>query len=217
MAAERDAFGFYFSAHPVDQHKHLLAAHRVRQSNDLGAVAIPADGRGSAVMAGLVEEARWRTSQKGRRFLMARFSDGSGQYDATVFDDEAAAAVEAAAKAGQCGLLSVELDRRPGEEQPRVTVKRFQLLDELARRSRVELTVRCADEGAVLAVLGELGELGTGSGIVRLVVPVSQGREAVLLLPGRFAVDAELGAKLARFVGEDGVTLAAAEQLRLVG
>jgi DNA polymerase-3 subunit alpha len=217
MAAERDAFGFYFSAHPVDQHKHLLAAHRVRQSTDLGTVNIPADGRGAATMAGLVEEARWRTSQKGRRFLMARFSDGGGQFDATVFDDEAADAVEAAAKAGQCGLITVELDRRPGEEQPRITVKRFQPLDELARRSRVELTVHCSDGAMLAGVLGELKDLPAGSGIVRLVVPVSDGREAQLLLPGRFAVDAELGARLARFVGEDGVTLAAAEQLRLVG
>jgi DNA polymerase-3 subunit alpha len=217
MAAERDAFGFYFSAHPVDQHKHLLAAHRVRQSNDLGAVNIPADGRGAATMAGLVEEARWRTSQKGRRFLMARFSDGGGQYDATVFDDEAAAMVEAAAKAGQCGLLSVELDRRPGEEQPRVTVKRFQPLDELARRSRVELTVRCPDQAALSGVLSELKSLPTGSGVVRLVVPISDGCEAVLLLPGRFAVDAELGARLERYAGEGAITLAAAEQLRLVG
>jgi DNA polymerase-3 subunit alpha len=217
MAAERDAFGFYFSAHPVDQHKHLLAAHRVRQSNDLGAVNIPADGRGAATMAGLVEEARWRTSQKGRRFLMARFSDGGGQYDATVFDDEAAAMVEAAAKAGQCGVLSGEPPRRPGEEQPRVTVKRFQPLDELARRSRVELTVRCPDQAALIGVLGELKSLPTGSGIVRLVVPVSDGREAVLLLPGRFAVDAELGARLERFAGEGAISLAAAEQLRLVG
>jgi len=217
MAQERDAFGFYFSAHPVDQHRHLLAAHRVRQSSELGAVPIPADGRGGATMAGLVEEARWRTSQRGRRFLMARFSDGGGQYDATVFDDDAAAAVEAAAKAGQCGLLSVELDRRPGEEQPRVTVKRFQPLDELARRSRVELTVRVPDEGAVAAVLAELSRLEPGSGVVRLSVPVSDGRAATLLLPGRVAVDAEVAARLARVVGEDGVELSAAEQLRLVG
>jgi DNA polymerase-3 subunit alpha len=180
-------------------------------------VPIPADGRGAAVMAGLVEEARWRTSQKGRRFLMARLSDGGGQYDATVFDDEAAAALEAAAKAGQCGLLSVELDRRPGEEQPRVTIKRFQPLEDLARRSRVELTVRVPDDGAVAPVLAELERLEPGSGIVRLSVPVSDAREALLLLPGRFAVDAELGARLARLVGEDGVSLAAAEQLRLVG
>ncbi|MEO8141581.1 MAG: DNA polymerase III subunit alpha, partial [Sphingomicrobium sp.] len=30
MGAERDAFGFYFSAHPVDAQRHLLAAHRVK-------------------------------------------------------------------------------------------------------------------------------------------------------------------------------------------
>ena len=30
MAAERDAFGFYFSAHPVDAARHLLAAHKVK-------------------------------------------------------------------------------------------------------------------------------------------------------------------------------------------
>jgi DNA polymerase-3 subunit alpha len=217
MAAERDAFGFYFSAHPVDQHRHLLAAHRVRQSNDLGSVPIPAEGRGAAVMAGLVEEARWRTSQKGRRFLMARLSDGGGQFDATVFDDDAAAAVEAAAKGSLCGLLSVELDRRPGEDQPRVTIKRFQPLEEVARRSRVELTVHCQDEPAVEAVLGEIKALPTGSGLIRLLVPVSGERKALLLLPGRFAVDAELAARLTRFVGEESVTLVAAEQLRLVG
>jgi DNA polymerase-3 subunit alpha len=217
MTQEREAFGFYFSAHPVDQHKHLLAAHRVRTSNELGSVSIPVEGRGSATMAGLVEEARWRTSQKGRRFLMARFSDSGGQFDATVFDDEASEAVEAAAKSGQCGLLTVELDRRPGEEQPRVTIKRFQPLDELSRRSRVELTIRCPDEASVRPVLELLGSLQPGSGNVKLLVPVSGEREALLLLPGRFAVDAELAARLARLVGDEGVTLAAAEQLRLVG
>jgi hypothetical protein len=82
-------------------------------------------GARRAVMAGLVEEARWRTSAKGRRYLMATLSDASGQFVATVFDD-GRAQVEEAAKAGGCGLLNVELDRRPGEEAPRVTIKRIQ-------------------------------------------------------------------------------------------
>ncbi len=69
-------------------------------------------------MAGLVEEARWRTSAKGRRYMMATLSDNSGQFVATAFDDEATTALEAAAKAGQCGLLSVELDRRAGDDAP---------------------------------------------------------------------------------------------------
>ena len=37
MAAEREAFGFYFSAHPVDAQRHLLAAHNVRNFAELSA------------------------------------------------------------------------------------------------------------------------------------------------------------------------------------
>ena len=218
MAAEKEAFGFYFSAHPVDHHKHLLAAHRVRLSGELGQVPMPADGsRTSATMAGLVEEARWRTSQKGRRFLMARLSDSSGQFDATVFDDEATAAVETAAKAGQCGLLTVELDRRPGEEQPRVAIKRFQPLDELARRSRLELLIRMRDVSAVTGIAAELARAEGGTGFVRLATPLADGREAVLLIGRNYTLDAELVARIERHTGEGSVTLGVQEPMRLVG
>ena len=218
MGAEREAFGFYFSAHPVDHHKHLLAAHRVRTSSELGSIPLPADGnRTAATMAGLVEEARWRTSQKGRRFLMARLSDSAGQFEATVFDDEASAAVEGAAKAGACGLLSVELDRRPGEEQPRVTIRRFQPLDELAKRSRLELTIRCDDPGCIAAIAAELGKASGGTGFVRLVTALADGREAVLLLGKNYALDAELVARLERHTGAGSIALDAAEPMRLVG
>jgi DNA polymerase-3 subunit alpha len=218
MAAEREAFGFYFSAHPVDHHKHLLAAHRVRTSSELGSIPIPTDGgRTAATMAGLVEEARWRTSQKGRRFLMARLSDSAGQFDATVFDDEASTAIEAAAKAGACGLLSVELDRRPGEDQPRVTIRRFQPLDELAKRSRLELTIRCEDVACIEAVAAELRKAAGGTGFVRLGTRLADGREAVLLLGKNYALDAELVARLERHTGAGSIALDAAEPMRLVG
>ena len=218
VAAEREAFGFYFSAHPVDHHRHLLKAHRVRTSSDLGSVPLPADGgRAGATMAGLVEEARWRTSQKGRRFLMARLSDSGGQFDATVFDDDASAAVEAAAKDGKCGLLTVELDRRPGEEQPRVTIKRFQPLDELARRSRLELTVSCSDPARMAELGAELSKVEGGTGLVRLVTDLADGSQAVLLLGRNYVLDAELAARLERIAGSDAVTLGVQEAVRLVG
>ena len=90
MAAEKEAFGFYFSAHPVDRYRHLADAHGARTYAALAALPAPADGgRTNAVMAGLVEEARWRTSAKGRRYMMATMSDSSGQFVATVFDDMA--------------------------------------------------------------------------------------------------------------------------------
>jgi DNA polymerase-3 subunit alpha len=101
MAAERESFGFYFSAHPVDAHRHLLAAHKVRSFAELASLPISAeDGRATASMAAMVEDTRWRTSAKGRRYLMATLSDPSGQYQATAFDDEPIDALQKAATAG---------------------------------------------------------------------------------------------------------------------
>ena len=75
MEQEKEAFGFYFSAHPVDRHAHLASMHGARAFTALGELPIPEDGsRTGAMMAALVEDARWRTSAKGRRYLMATLS-----------------------------------------------------------------------------------------------------------------------------------------------
>src|SRR6185369_17502515 len=146
MAAERDAFGFYFSAHPVDASKHLLAVHKVKTFAEISDLRIAEGERVSMTMAGLVENARYRTSARGRRYMMADLSDSSGQFTATCFDDEPSSALEAAAKAQACGLLTVELDRRAGDETPRVTIKRFQPLEMLAKKTRLEMIVRASHE-----------------------------------------------------------------------
>ena len=100
MAAERDAFGFYFSAHPVDASRHLLSAHKVKTFADLADVRIAEGERVAAAMAALVEGVRRRVSAKGRRYMVAALSDRSGQFEATVFDEEACSALETAAKGG---------------------------------------------------------------------------------------------------------------------
>ena len=76
--------------------------------------------------------------------MMATLSDPSGQFVATAFDDDVCAALEAAAKTQDSGLLTVELDRRAGDEAPRVTVKRFQPLKDLAQRTRLRMCGRLA-------------------------------------------------------------------------
>jgi DNA polymerase-3 subunit alpha len=213
MAAERDAFGFYFSAHPVDAQRHLLAAHKVRNFAELAA---PAEGeRSSAMMAGLVEAVRWRTSARGRRYMMATISDPSGQYEATVFDDEPSSELEAAAKSGGCGLMTVELDRRQGEDTPRVTVKRFQPLDGLAKRTRLRLNLSVAEAAMIPVVARELRDALGGNGSVRMTLPLPDGREATMLIGRDFALDADLAARLGRILGEGAVTLSAQEPPRL--
>ncbi|MFN3946169.1 MAG: DNA polymerase III subunit alpha [Allosphingosinicella sp.] len=215
MAQEKESFGFYFSAHPVDRYRHLAIAHGAKNFAELSSLPAPADGgRSPAVMAGLVEEARWRTSARGRRYLMATVSDSSGQYAATVFDDMAAGQVEEAAREGGCALFNVELDRRPGEEAPRVTIKSVQSFENLSRRARLQLEVEVEDGDAIRRLAGAVaGERG-GNGQLRLTVAIDGG-EAELVLGRDFRLDADMAARVERLDGIRSVRLSVAEPPRL--
>jgi len=219
MAAERDAFGFYFSAHPVDAQKHLLAAHNVRTFAELADMRIAEGERAGVTMAALAEGVRWRVSARGRRYMVASLSDRSGQFEATVFDDEPSAALESAAKAGGCGLLTVELDRRAGDDAPRVTVKRFQLLADLAKKTRLQMIVRVPDGAAAERLVREFADARGGTGTIRLLVPLASGGEALVLAGRDFALDGELASRIERITGEGTVDLSAQEppKLALVG
>ena len=220
MAQEKEAYGFYFSAHPVERYTHLAKAHGARSFAEICSLPAPADGgRSASVMAGLVEEARWRTSAKGRRYLMASCSDASGGFFATVFEDEVAAVVEDAAKNGGCGLLTVELDRRPGDETPRVTIKRVQPFESLSQRTRLKLEVKADDPAALFALAALLADHRGGNGQLSLRAPLPGGGHADLLLGRDFALDAECAARVERVPGVTGVRLGTAEgpKLALVG
>jgi DNA polymerase-3 subunit alpha len=147
--------------------------------------------------------------------MMASLSDPSGQFEATVFDDDDCADLEAAAKAGSCGLLTVELDRRAGDEAPRIAIKRFQPLEKLAKASRLQLELKLADPALMPAIARELETARGGNGLVRCAVPISEGREAVLLVGRDFQLDAELAARLERIAGEGNAILSVQEPPRL--
>jgi DNA polymerase-3 subunit alpha len=166
------------------------------------------------MMAGLVEDARWRTSARGRRYLMATLSDASGQFVATVFDDMVAAQVEEAAKAGGCGLLNVELDRRPGEEAPRVTIKAIQSFENLSKRTRLQLQVEVEGPEVLPRLAEAVADHRGGNGQLRLRATLDGG-EADILLGRDFVLDAELGARIERIDGVRSVRLSVAEPPRL--
>jgi len=220
MAAERDAFGFYYSAHPVDAHRHLLDAHKARSFAELAETRLDGGQRTAAIMAGLVEEARWRTSARGRRYMLATLSDRSGQFVVSAFDDDACAALEAAAKASACALLMVELDRRAGDELPRVTVRKLEALDALARRTRLQLTVRVDEAALIERIAAALTPArGGGTGLVRMLVRLEAGGEATVIAGRDFRLDGELAERIELIAGEGRAELAAQEppKLALVG
>jgi DNA polymerase-3 subunit alpha len=215
MVQEKESFGFYFSAHPVDRYRHLVVAHGAKSFAELSSMpAHPDGGRSAAVMAGLIEEARWRTSAKGRRYLMATVSDASGQFVATVFDDPVAAQLEDAAKKGECGLFNVELDRRPGEDAPRVTIKSVQSFEGLASRTRLQLQVEIEGPETLKRLAAALADARGGNGVLKLLAPIDGGGSADLVLGRNFQLDAEIAARIERVEGVTKVHLSTAGPAR---
>jgi DNA polymerase-3 subunit alpha len=210
MTAEKEAFGFYFSAHPTDRYRHIARSEGVRTFDELAQMGVSSepdrDERGRPVprktmrMAALVEEARWRTSARGNRYLLATCSDASGQFMASSFDDAASEAMEAAARSGACLLLDVEADKRPGEETPRITVRGAKPLDGLSSNARLHAEIEIADAEA-LPLLGHLlGDAKGGRGEV--IVAVSTERGPARLRIGRdYRLDAETVEQIERLPG----------------
>ena len=143
MTREKDAFGFYFSSHPVEQYEAIISARGARSYGDIcDNVEMTPGTRIPMVMAAMVESARPRVSQRGNRFLNLTLSDRSGQFQSSCFDEMAGKTLEALAADGGCAILSVELDLLEGEETPRVTVRGAQSLVDIAATAALQLTCR---------------------------------------------------------------------------
>ncbi len=208
MAQEKDAFGFYFSAHPVDSHRHLVRAFDAQTFAELCELKAPTGGgRVSAVMAGLIEKVNKRTSRRGKPFVTAVTSDPSGQFVATAFDEGACLELEDAAKAGGCGLLNVELDWQPDEETPRVTIRRFQPFESMVSRDRMTLDIALGDTASVTALAGLIADARGGRGTVLLRSALPCGGEARLVLGRDFALDYELAETIRTLPGVTGSAL----------
>ncbi|MEO6093331.1 MAG: DNA polymerase III subunit alpha, partial [Novosphingobium sp.] len=133
MAKERECFGFYFAAHPVEHYRQIASANGARSHTSLvtGGASGEGDGRRGAVMAALVEGVQRRKTRKGRDFVTAEFSDQSGQFSASCFEEALVEPFQRWAAEGCCVLLNVELDAPNPGEAPRITVRAARPLAEV--------------------------------------------------------------------------------------
>jgi DNA polymerase III subunit alpha len=218
MAKERETFGFYFAAHPVEQYRAIASANGARSYAALVAQGVQG-GRAQAVMAAMVEGVSRGKTRKGADFVRADFSDSSGQFSAACFEEGLVEPMLRWAREGTCVLLTVELDAPSPEEPPRVTVRGARPLAEVtsAARMQLRLDVERAEALAELALLLPAGEAGRGEVLVRL--RTAQGAEPVVRLGRDFALDGDLVDRLTTIEGIANVALTArrgGDHLRLV-
>jgi DNA polymerase-3 subunit alpha len=209
MAQEKEAFGFYFSAHPVDRYRQFARAKGVRSYAELcGSTDGLREGeRNGAMMAALVEELRWRDTKRGARFVSATFSDSSGQFQASCFDEEGCKLLARLFEDGQCALLTVELDRQPGEETPRVTVRGVQSFEQMAGNARMRMVISVDAPDAIAQLEQVLADRRGGRSRIEIAALLPDGARAHVLLGDGFQLDEELGERIESIRGVSGVAL----------
>ena len=219
MAKERESFGFFFSAHPVEEHRAVASANGARSYAALMEAGAPAGGRMAAVMAAMVEGIRIGRTRKGGTFVRADFSDASGQFSAACFEEALVPKFEEWAEDGTCILLQVELDSPSPGEAPRVTVRGARPLSEVSGGLPMILTCDVSDPEAFSALAELLPPEAGKMGEVQLRLRTGGEGDPVLHLGKRFALDGALADRIGTIDGVDNVTLAprrGPERLRLV-
>jgi DNA polymerase-3 subunit alpha len=205
MANERENFGFYFSAHPVQQYRDVASANGARTYQSLMEAGAPAGGKGSAVMAVLVEGITKARTRKGGTFIRADFSDASGQFSAACFEEALVPEFERWAQAGECLLLTVELDSPNPDEPPRLTVRGARPLAAVSGATAMELTADIASVDALRELQIELqaaqGERPTGMSEVVVRLALGDGGQVHVRLGCNFVLNGELAERLAAVDG----------------
>lgn len=215
IEAEKDSFGFFFSAHPLDRYQHLARLHSARAIASLDEIQIAEGGRAGATIAALIEDARWRTSARGKRYMMATLSDASGTVPCTCFEEFTAKEMEEASRVGGCGILTIELDRRPGEDSARVTVRKVQPFEGMAKDVRLTLRLTVDNPATLAGLAALLGDADGGRCEVVIDAPLPGGGEAELVVGRNFRLDGELAARIEGLPGVSRAELKPTEQPRL--
>jgi DNA polymerase III subunit alpha len=220
MAHEQEAFGFFFSGHPVDAYANVLTANQVVSFGEVQGMTAPlGGGKKMVMMAGRLEERRWRNTQSGKRYQFLSLSDRSGQYVTSCFDEELQEKIEALANESPALLIGMELQWKDGEDVPRLTLRSCQPLADLARRTRGRMVVQIthpAEVGVLLQVVSTCQAQGRGELVAEVITEAGPAR---LVLGRHYLIDADLEAAVARALGPERVVQEVLEppQLALVG
>ena len=195
LDAELSAIGFYLSGHPLDDLREHLAGRGVVFHAE--APARVADGATALRLAGMVRRRQERVSNKsGERFAWTTLSDPTGEFEVFV-SPELLRTSRDLLDSGQAVLVNCRVDER--DEQISFFADRIELLDTKVSAERLRIRLDLADAlTSVHARLERANKRADAShdAVIDLLMPLRDGGEIEMRLPGRHSADAALQAAL---------------------
>ncbi|WP_417318014.1 DNA polymerase III subunit alpha [Emcibacter sp.] len=178
---EREAIGFYLSAHPLDAYDKVLARQKVVPSVE---IEQRATGKGGIVkLAGTIQGLKEKRSQRGNKYAFLGLSDAFGAYEVTLFSEVLNAKREILT-AGNSVIVTAEV-RKTDDGAVRLTAQGIEAIDQVAARTAKGMEIFVENETSLTAVRDILEQYKGGRGTVTFKIRVDDGE--------KFDIDVELG------------------------
>ncbi len=203
LEKEYQAIGFYLSAHPLEGYASALSMLKVKDTasvaSKLGAEYV------KVKLAGIVMGRKIKNGQRGR-FAFVQFSDTSGVYEASIFDETVLDASRELLETGTIVLLVGEAKME--EAGPRIIIREMRLLEDALKASGRQggaLTLVIDTPEAVPSVKAILCEPDVKGMQVTLKASLLEHECAVIALQQRYRLSPEAMLTLQQL---DGVAIA---------
>ncbi len=162
LAGEKEAVGFYLSAHPLDAFANVLARQKVVPSSE---IEIRAAGKGGSIkLAGTIQAIRRMKSKKGNPYAFLSLSDCYGAYEVTLFS-ELLAAVDDVLVSGNSIIIKAEV-KHSDDGAIRITAQGIETIDQVAMRTGTGLDIYLRDDSNLDAIKEILKNNKNGRGLV---------------------------------------------------
>ncbi len=208
LAYEKEAFGFYFSSHPLEPYR---AEYEALGLLPLGQVESMSDGT-SVKIGGVISQRRSKRDKREREYVIITVEDFDSSIEVMVFADQLETC-RSALKVDNLVAVQGTVRVRAGEGQtgiPQIWAERVMSFAECHRYIKVGLIeVREKDLDEVLLLkIRETLEAHPGPGIVRFRVIKADGTSVEYRIPNqRVEFSNELIAELRQLCGPDSIKL----------
>ena len=202
---EKEALGFYLSAHPLDSFGPVLERLRAVNYTDIKPMVM-LSGAVRVQIAAIVSDVRERISQKGNRFAFVTGSDKSGSFDLVCFSDILTANRDKL-KSGQPLLLTINASRKEGEEEVRLNLADVAYLADVMANTASTLIVRLEKAEAVPEIKKILATVPHGKSKIFLILKTTE-YNVEFELPEHYTITPQVMDDLSRILGVQEVTQA---------
>ena len=162
LNCEKEAVGFYLSAHPLDAYTTVLARQKVISSAE---IAERATGKGGVVkLAGTIQGIRKMKSKRGKAYAFLSLSDAHGGFEVTLFS-ELLESPDEILDNGNSVIINAEV-RHSDDGALRITAQGIETIDKAAQRTGTGLDIYVKDTSNLDAIKEILNGHKNGRGRV---------------------------------------------------